>query len=95
MNFKALALAALTATSVGFAAAPAEARVPTNMLGQCVVQDPGDTYANFRRSPNGALIKGLGNGTYIGAPSARSAGWTLFNAHGWVQDGRFACEVMS
>ena len=95
MNFKALALAALTATSVGFAAAPAEARVPLNMIGHCVVGDPHDSYANFRRSPNGALVKGLGNGTYIGSPAAQSAGWTLFNAHGWIKDGLFSCEVMS
>ena len=95
MNLKALALTALAVTTVGFAT-PTEARnVPVHMLGQCVVNDPNDTYANFRNAPNGDLNQGLGNGTPIGRPNAQKAGWTLFNGIGWIKDGLFNCEIMS
>jgi hypothetical protein len=74
----------------------AQARqIPLHMIGNCQVQDPTDTSANFRMSPNGQFNMTLTNGTRLNTPMAQKDGWTLFRPYGWVQNGRFACDVMS
>ena len=81
------------------------ARVPDSKIG-CRAWDPNDTYVNVRRSPNGTLVKSIGNGSWletsgrvdqIAARSRDSHGreWTLFNGHGWVLSSLLSCEVMS
>jgi hypothetical protein len=98
MNFKALALTALAAGTVGFAAPAQAGTYEPNLV--CSVWDSGDTYSNFRHQPAGNVVNSLGNGTYLGRPNAeakdwKGRSWTLFNGKGWIISNNLACDVLS
>ena len=93
MNLKALALAAVAATGIGFAA-PAEAR------GMCTALDRNDNYTNVRATPNGQQVWALGNGIRVEAPrawkkDAQGRFWGFVNyggGSGWVIGSNLACD---
>ena len=64
-----------------------QASKPTNPV--CFVNDPNDTYANLRTSPNGELIGPIQNGTTIQianlVPDTKGRSWAGVN----IPDGRF------
>ena len=81
------------------------ARIPDSMI-TCRAWDPNDTYVNVRRSPNGELVKAIGNGTTfmtngkadtIAARARDSQGreWLLFNGHGWALASLLSCDINS
>ena len=81
------------------------ARVPDSMI-TCRAWDPNYTYVNVRRSPNGELVKAMGNGTFfttnrkadtIAARARDNQGreWLLFNGHGWALASLLFCEINS
>ena len=82
------------------------ARFQDSQIG-CRAWDPNDTYVNVRRSPNGALVKSVGNGTFftkgngkldpISARANDSQGreWILFNNYGWVLGSLLSCELIT
>ena len=81
------------------------ARVPDSMIA-CRAWDPNDTYVNVRRSPNGELVKAMGNGTTfmtngradtIAARARDDQGreWLLFNGHGWALASLLSCDINS
>lgn len=68
------------------------AQVPDSKI-SCRAWDTNDTYVNVRRSPNGELVKAMGNGTFFEtncradtiaarARDAQGREWLLFNGHG-------------
>ena len=67
----------------------------------CTVYDSGDTYSNFRQTPNGNVITTvLGNGYQVGTPDAEtfdSLGrrWVLFNGLGWIIGSNLACDLLN
>ena len=81
------------------------ARFEDSQIG-CRAWDPHDTYVNVRRSPNGALVKSVGNGTTFTAngkiepiaaraKDAQGREWILFNSHGWVLGSLFSCDLIT
>ena len=81
------------------------ARVPDSEI-TCRAWDTNDTYVNVRRSPNGELIKAVGNGTFfetngkvdtIAARAIDDHGreWFLFNGHGCALASLLSCDINS
>ena len=107
-NSRKLFNAILATTVVGFSTffhSALFARVPDSMI-ICRAWDPNDTYVNVRRSPNGELVKAMGNGTFfmtngksdaIAARARDDQGreWFLFNGHGWALASLLSCEINS
>jgi len=98
--------AALAIGSLTFYTVNSFARSQDSQIG-CRAWDPNDTYVNVRRSPNGALVKSVGNGTSftkgngksepISARANDSQGreWILFNSHGWVLGSLLSCDLIN
>ena len=81
------------------------AQVPDSKI-SCRAWDTNDTYVNVRRSPNGELVKAMGNGTFFEtncradtiaarARDAQGREWLLFNGHGWALTSLLSCDITS
>ena len=98
----------IAAAVVGFSTlfpASSFAQVPDSKI-SCRAWDANDTYVNVRRSPNGELVKAMGNGTFFEtngradtiaarARDAQGREWLLFNGHGWALTSLLSCDITS
>ena len=84
---------------------PSFSRVPDSRI-SCRAWDTNDTYVNVRRSPNGELVKAMGNGTFFEtngradtiaarAVDAQGREWFLFNGHGCALASLLSCDINS
>ena len=98
--FKALALTALAATTVGIAAAQARQIGSPQFPVVCSVYDATDVSSNFRNAPNGVKVATHRNGTHLGSPSGQAVDgqgrqWVQFGGYGWIIQSNLECNVAS